>query len=128
MKGAGGNNIGTIGAFVACLEAATKDGKVARSKQLAYICENVIKEWLLKTFADTVFNTCEHQPLPFITEEPLRIYVDPNAKPVVVHNPASIPIHWRERVKEDLDWHGVLRWLQLFLTACKNEFWIIKYF
>ena len=41
MKGAGGNDIGTIGAFVACLEATTKDGKVAHSKQLAYVCEKV---------------------------------------------------------------------------------------
>ena len=169
MKGAGGKDLGTIGAFVAYLEATTKDGKIVHSKQLAYVCQNVentylsktamkdlgivpkkleptvsaceeddgngnacncprrgeppppcpdslpdglldseenipkIKNWLLKMFADTAFNTCEHQPLPLMTGEPLRIYVDPNAKPVAVHNPASIPIHWRNQVKEDLD-------------------------
>ena len=169
MKSAGGTDLGTIGAFVACLEATTKEGKVVRSKQLAYVCQKVqsfylsktamqdlgivprkleptvsvceeadddedgcrcpprgsvpppcpdklpegltdkpedipkIKAWLLDTFASTVFNTCEHQALPLMTGEPLRIYIDPKAKPVAIHNTTSVPFHWEAQVKSDLD-------------------------
>ena len=38
-----------------------------------------------------------------MTGEPLRIYMDPNAKPVAVHNAASIPLHWHVHVKRDLE-------------------------
>lgn len=169
MQGAGGTDLGTIGAVVVCLEATTKDGKTARSKQLAYVCQKVdsfylsktamrdlgivpkkliptvaacnpekenedlcecprrgdlpppcpdnlpegikeceedipkLKDWLVNRFASTTFNTCEHQPLPMMTGEPLRIYVDPAAKPVAIHNPASVPLHWKDQVKLDLD-------------------------
>ena len=41
--------------------------------------------------------------MPRMTGAPLRIYMDPNAKPVSVNNPASIPIHWHAKVKRDLD-------------------------
>ena len=62
-----------------------------------------IKEWLLDYYSATAFNTCEHQPLPMMTCEPLRLFVDPNAKPVAVHKPALVTIHWREKVYQDLE-------------------------
>ena len=62
-----------------------------------------IKEWLLDYYSATTFNTCEHQPLPMMTCEPLCLFVDPNAKPVAVHKPALVPIHWREKVYQDLE-------------------------
>ena len=34
---------------------------------------------------------------------PLKLHVDPNAKPVAVHTPAQVPLHWREAVKKGLD-------------------------
>lgn len=33
---------------------------------------------------------------------PIEIHVDPSAKPVAVHTPASIPLHWQDKVHEDL--------------------------
>ena len=68
--------------------------------------ENIPKiiEWLLDYYGSTAFNTCEHQGLPLMTgEPPLRLYVDPNAKPYAVHKPATVPIHWQERVRSDLE-------------------------
>ena len=41
-----------------------------------------LREWLLQRYASSTFNTCTHQPLPLMSGEPLRIYVDPNVKPL----------------------------------------------
>ena len=49
MKGAGKSDPGTIGVFVLCLEATTKDGATVRSKQLAYVCKNVTDFYLSNT-------------------------------------------------------------------------------
>ena len=38
-----------------------------------------------------------------MTCEPLRLFVDPNAKPVAVHKPALVPIYWRGKVYQDLE-------------------------
>ena len=67
--------------------------------------ENIpkLKEWLLDYYGSTAFNTCEHQELPLMTGEPLRLHVDPNAKPYAVHKPATVPIHWQEQVHNDLE-------------------------
>ena len=62
-----------------------------------------IKEWLLDYYAGTTFNVCEHQPLPMMNCQPLELHVDPNAKPVAVHKPALVPIHWQEKVFQDLE-------------------------
>ena len=34
---------------------------------------------------------------------PLRLNIDPGAKPVTVHKAASVPVHWEKKVKEHLD-------------------------
>ena len=34
---------------------------------------------------------------------PLQLMVDPNAKPVAVHTPVPVPIHWQHDVKMGLD-------------------------
>ena len=67
--------------------------------------ENVpaLKQWLLQHYAATTFNTCEHQPLPMMKCEPLELHVDPNAKPIAVHKPAVVPIHWQDKVYRDLE-------------------------
>ena len=62
-----------------------------------------LKEWLMKYYGSTTFNTCEHQPLPMMTGEPLQLYIDPNAKPTAVHKPAVVPIHWQDKVLADLE-------------------------
>ena len=46
---------------------------------------------------------CEHQPLPLMKCEPLKLHVDPNAVPAAIHKPALVPIHWQDRVYADLE-------------------------
>ena len=62
-----------------------------------------LKEWILQHYAATSFNTCEHQPLPMMKCDPLELHVDPNAKPVAVHKPALVPLHWQDKVFQDLE-------------------------
>ena len=62
-----------------------------------------LKQWLLEYYAATTFNVCEHQPLPMMACEPLKLFLNPDAKPVAVHKPAVVPIHWQEKVHADLE-------------------------
>ena len=62
-----------------------------------------LKQYLLDHYASSTFNTCEHQPLPLMHGPPLELHVDPAAKPFAVHTPASVPIHWSEKVRSDLE-------------------------
>ena len=64
---------------------------------------NALKDWLLSYYASSAFNTCEHQPLPMMKCEPLELHVDPTAKPVAVHKPALVPVHWQDKVHQDLE-------------------------
>ena len=36
--------------------------------------------------------------------EPMRIFLREDAVPVAVHRPATIPAHWQEKVREDIEW------------------------
>ena len=64
----------------------------------------ILKEYILKRFRSSAFNICQKQPLPLMTSSPpLRLHVDPTAKPVAVHTPAQVPLHWQEAVKGGLD-------------------------
>ena len=62
-----------------------------------------LQEHLLDYYKSSTFNTCEHQPLPLMTGPPLKLRVDPDAKPVASHSPIPVPVHWQEKVKADLD-------------------------
>ena len=63
-----------------------------------------LKEFILNHYASSAFNTCEHQPLPMMeTAPPLRLFVDPQATPVAVSTPSTIPLHWVDQVKAGLD-------------------------
>ncbi len=62
-----------------------------------------LKEWLLNYYGSTAFNVCEHQPLPLMKCEPLKLFLKADAKPVAVHKPAVVPIHWRDKVHADLE-------------------------
>ena len=72
---------------------------------LPAIEENVeaLKQWLLDYYGATTFNVCEHQPLPLMKGEPLQLHVDPSAKPVAIHKPALVPLHWQDKVYADLE-------------------------
>ena len=63
----------------------------------------LLKQWLLDYYASTVFNTCEHQELPLMTGPPLRLHVDPSATPVACHKVNPVPLHWKNKVKADID-------------------------
>ena len=64
----------------------------------------ILKQFILDRFAASGFNTCEHQPLPLMSgSEPLRLHVDPAAKPVAIRTPSQVPLHWKEPVREGLE-------------------------
>ena len=63
-----------------------------------------MKDYILNRYSSSAFNVCQRQPLPLMeTSPPLRLHIDHAARPVAVHTPAQIPIHWREAVKGGLD-------------------------
>ena len=62
-----------------------------------------LKDWILKRYAASAFNVCPHQTLPSMSGPPLHLDVDPAAKPVAIHVPAAVPLHWQGPVKEALD-------------------------
>jgi hypothetical protein len=62
-----------------------------------------LKQFLMDSFASSTFNVCEHQTLPMLqSSPPLRLHVDPSAKPVAVHRPSAVPLHWQEPVLSGL--------------------------
>ena len=92
-----------------------------------------LKEYLLHHYGSTVLNTCESQNLPILPGPPLRLNVDPNAKPVACHRVQPVPLHWQERVHKDLVRDvklGVLEklstnplttWLSRMVVTAKNN-------
>ena len=62
-----------------------------------------LHQFLLEYYGSSTFNTCDHQPLPLMTGQPMRLMVDPTAKPVVHHTPVPVPLQWQDGVKAWLD-------------------------
>nr|KAG5706167.1 hypothetical protein BaRGS_025789 [Batillaria attramentaria] len=62
-----------------------------------------LEQWLLDYYKSSSFNVCEHQPLPKMSGPPIRLMVDPDARPVAHHNPIPVPVHWQDDVKAGLD-------------------------
>ena len=67
--------------------------------------ENIekMKKWLLDNYSSSVFNQCPHQLLPEMDGPPISLHVSDDARPVKHNTPASIPLHWQDKVKEDLE-------------------------
>ena len=64
---------------------------------------HILKQFLIDRYSSASFNICENQALPLLqSSPPLELHVDPSVKPVAVHRPAVVPIHWREAVKQGL--------------------------
>ena len=63
---------------------------------------NKMKEWLLDRYSSSTFNKCPHQPLPTMDGPPIKIHIDPNAKPIAFRKPAPIPLHWQEQVEQEI--------------------------
>ena len=62
-----------------------------------------MKQWLFNYFASSTFNECEHQVLPNMEGPPIRLHYDPKAKFVNFTTPATVALHWQQKVKDDLD-------------------------
>ena len=77
-----------------------------RPSELPFPCtpENSkrMKAWLLDRYAASTFNTCPHRALPCMEGPPVEIHVDPTATPTACHTPANVPLHWQQRVHDDL--------------------------
>ena len=62
-----------------------------------------LKQYILDRFSSSAFNVCEHQPLPLMSgSEPLRLHVDPAAKPTAIRAPSQVPLAWHTSVREGL--------------------------
>ena len=61
-----------------------------------------MKAWLMEFFAGSTFNICPHQPQPMMKTEPIKIHIDPDAVPKPVYTAATVPIHLREPVSEQI--------------------------
>ena len=62
-----------------------------------------LKVIITRHYAASSFNICTRQPLPIMTGELMPIVTDPNATPTAVHTPIPVPLHWTDKVKQDLD-------------------------
>jgi len=59
-----------------------------------------MRNWLLRRYSSSsTLITCPHQDLP----EMVEIHVKEGAQPVACHKPATIPIHWQDQVRNDLE-------------------------
>jgi hypothetical protein len=62
-----------------------------------------IKLWIRNHYASLAFNCCTNQRLPLVTSSPpWRLFVDPEATPVVVNSPGNTLLHLEKDVKEEL--------------------------
>ena len=86
----------------ACTPRTATPGRPEELPMKASI-ENIpaMEQWLRDRYASSTFNNCPHKPIPSIQGPPLRIYVDPNAKPT--HAFTKTPLHWVEETDADLD-------------------------
>ena len=61
----------------------------------------------------------------------MEVYIVADSPPTAVHSPASIPIHWRDQVKEELDRDCMLGVIEKVppntpVTWCHRAFWTSK--
>lgn len=80
--------------------------------------ENIekLQTFLRDYYASSTFNTCSHQPLPLIHGPALEFAIDSTIKPTARHTPATVPLHWMDKVKSSIDDDvslGVLEWVDV---------------
>merc|ERR1712082_480991 len=66
--------------------------------------ENVpkLRAWLMVKFSKSSFNTSSAL-LAKMSCPPMKIHIKDGVESVAIHKPISIPHHWRDTVKKDLD-------------------------
>ena len=83
-----------------------RDATPPRPSELPFPCtpENNgrMKAWLLDRYASSTFNTCPHRALPSMEGPPIEIHFEPTATPKACHTAAPVPLHWQQRVCDDL--------------------------
>ena len=62
-----------------------------------------LENFILNYWSSSTFNICPHQPPPYMSGPPMKLMIDPNAKPVANFRTIPVPIHYEEDVKADLD-------------------------
>ena len=62
-----------------------------------------MKMFLVERYRASTFNTCQHQPLPMMHGLHMELFVQKDARPHAVYQPAVVPVHWEKKVKQDLD-------------------------
>ena len=77
--------------------------------------EEKLKSWILTNYGSSVFNNCEHHKLPQMSGTPLEFHINTSAKPVACHKVVPVPLHWKARVKADLDRDVALGFLEKVL-------------
>ena len=92
-----------------------------------------LQNWILDRYRSSTFNTCECQTLPLTEGPPLKLHVDPESKPIAVHKPIPVPLHWQQEMKASIDRNvklGVLKavtvgepvtWCHRMVTARKKN-------
>ena len=65
-------------------------------------CREKLQQFL-HDYRSSTFNMCEHQQLPLMDCPPMRLMIDPDAKPVAHQTHVPVPLHWRDAVKDGLD-------------------------
>ena len=96
--------------------------------------ENIpkLKKCIEEKYASSAFNVCTHQVLPLVNfSPPLRLFMDPNAKHVAVHKPATVPLHFTKEVCDGLDKDeclGVIERVQenTLMTWCSRMCMVVK--
>ena len=77
-----------------------------RPAELPFPCtpehNDQMRAWLLDRYSSSTFNTCPHRALPCMAGPPVEIHVETNATPKACHTPANIPLHWQQKVHDDL--------------------------
>ena len=61
-----------------------------------------MKAWLGDYYKASTWNKCPHQLLKGVTGPDLKLHLDPNAEPKAVHVPSKVPLHWEEKVKQQI--------------------------
>ena len=62
-----------------------------------------LQNWIQDRYRSSTFNTCKCQTFPLMEGPPLELHVDPEAKPIAVHKPIPVPLHWQQEVKASID-------------------------
>ena len=69
----------------------------ARPKNIAEL-----EQYIRAFFAASAFNTCPHQPLPFMTGDLMTVTLREDAVPHAIHTPIPVPLHWEDAVTREL--------------------------